>query len=79
MRTIADGWFISFTRVACCSFSQPKNIPHHNMGRVQEETEGKTLSTGLLQFLKQQTKHTFLNSFFMLCLLSFNGMFGVHF
>ncbi|KAG6535491.1 hypothetical protein ZIOFF_000491 [Zingiber officinale] len=37
--TITDGWFISFTRVACCSFSQLKNIPHHNMGRIQEETE----------------------------------------
>ncbi|KAG6531225.1 hypothetical protein ZIOFF_005015 [Zingiber officinale] len=38
LRTITDGWFISFTRVACCSFSQLKHIPHHNMGRIQEET-----------------------------------------
>lgn len=40
MRAVADGWFFSFTRVACCSFGQPENFSHNYMGRIQTETKG---------------------------------------
>lgn len=48
-RTNTDGWFFSFTRVACCSFGQPENISHHNMGRLQEKTKGNAFHGATMQ------------------------------
>lgn len=43
MRTVAGGWFISFTRVACCPVGQSQYYSHHHLGRVQKEAEGNLL------------------------------------
>lgn len=52
MRTVAGGWFISFTRVACCSFGQSQNFSHYHLGGVQKEAEGNLLDiANLLIFI----------------------------
>ncbi|PIN07994.1 hypothetical protein CDL12_19427 [Handroanthus impetiginosus] len=39
MRTVAGGWFISFTRVACCPFGKSQNFSYSYVGGVQKETK----------------------------------------
>lgn len=39
-RAVADGRFISFSRVACGAVGQPEQDAHRHVGGVQEEAEG---------------------------------------
>ena len=56
MRAVADGWFISFTRVACCSFGQPEDFSHCYMGRIQEKTKGNLPEEPLKVFFKKKNR-----------------------
>jgi hypothetical protein len=62
MRTVAGGWFISFTRVACCPVGQSQYYSHYHLGRVQKEAEGNLLDiANLLIFIASvQLFHLFL-------------------
>lgn len=63
MRTVAGGWFFSFTRVACCSFGQPKNFSHNYLGRVQKEAKGNLLDMANVAFRYSlwTTLHSYIN------------------
>lgn len=52
MKAVAGGWFISFTRVACCPFGQPENFSHCHMGRVQKEAKGNLLKFIIYGYFK---------------------------
>ncbi|KAL6532034.1 hypothetical protein OROGR_014004 [Orobanche gracilis] len=39
MRTVTGGWFISFTRMACCSFGKSQYFSYNYVGGVQKEAK----------------------------------------